>query len=200
MKISPKLTKFILDHSNEIDNYQFENIYSKLESEFPSYSGYVCEFTTVMLSVDIDPAEYLGYIPAKYLERSGLKTYNIPNSVTSIGDDAFEYCYRLTSIAIPNSVISIKNSAFYGCSGLTSISIPDSVTSIGTAAFYNCSGLTSVTIGTGVASIGKYAFDHCYELKDVNYNGTVKQWKNIKICKEAFPSTLPIIHCTDGEA
>jgi hypothetical protein len=83
----------------------------------------------------------------------------IPNSVTSIGNYAFYYCYGLTSITIPNSVTSIGNRAFYYCSGLTSITIPNSVTSIGNYAFEYCSGLTSVTIGSGVTSIGSQAFD-----------------------------------------
>ncbi len=45
---------------------------------------------------------------------------------------------------IPNTVASIGNEAFYGFNGLTSISIPNSVTSIGYDAFYGCSSLTSV--------------------------------------------------------
>ena len=83
----------------------------------------------------------------------------IPNSVTSIGDEAFRQCYGLTSITIPNSVMSIGWSAFYGCSGLTSVTIGSGVTYIGNNAFYNCSGLTSVTIGSGVTFIGYNAFD-----------------------------------------
>ena len=43
------------------------------------------------------------------------KTYNIPSSVTSIGESAFSYCSSLTSINIPNSVTSIGVGAFYNC-------------------------------------------------------------------------------------
>lgn len=75
---------------------------------------------------------------------SGLKSFTIPNSVTSIGDFAFYGCSGLTSVTIPNSVTTIGNNAFYGCSGLTRLTIPGSVTIIGDKTFYNCSGLTSI--------------------------------------------------------
>lgn len=76
----------------------------------------------------------------------GCKNTKIPNSVTSIGESAFEGCYALTSIEIPNSVTSIGENAFEGCSALTSIEIPNSVTSVGEEAFYGCYVLTSVTV------------------------------------------------------
>ena len=88
--------------------------------------------------------------------------------VTSIGDDAFYGCSRLTSITIPNGVTSIGMQAFDGCGSLTSITIPDSVTSIGWSAFGSCSSLTSVTIPDSVTSIGGNVFDGCKKLKQIN--------------------------------
>ena len=70
----------------------------------------------------------------------------IPNSLTSIKDEAFRGCDGLTIIMIPDSITSIGNHAFNGCSDLTSIVIANSVTSIGHAAFLNCANLISVVV------------------------------------------------------
>ncbi|MBR2742620.1 MAG: leucine-rich repeat protein, partial [Clostridia bacterium] len=99
--------------------------------------------------------------------------YTIPSSVTSIGDNAFEYCSGLTSVKIPSSVTSIGGSAFWGCDGLTSVTIPSSVTSIGGSAFGNCDGLTTVKIPEGVTSIGWFAFQDCDGLTSVTIPSSV---------------------------
>ncbi len=91
---------------------------------------------------------------------AGCQSTIIPNSVTSIGDGAFQDCSSLTSITIPNSVTSIGNSAFRYCSSLTSITIPNSVTSIGDEAFEYCSSLTSITcLATTPPTCGTDCFD-----------------------------------------
>ncbi|WP_296864525.1 leucine-rich repeat domain-containing protein [uncultured Methanobrevibacter sp.] len=102
----------------------------------------------------------------------GCKNTIIPDSVVSIGDNAFINCTGLTSITIPNSVASIGDGAFSDCNGLTSINIPDSVTSIGNGAFSYCTSLTSVTIGNKVESISDYAFSGCNGLTSITLLNT----------------------------
>lgn len=89
---------------------------------------------------------------------AGCKNTIMPNTVMSIGDNAFYNCYDLASIAIPESVSSIGDRAFAGCSSLASITIPKSVTSIGDWAFGNCP-FTSITNYSVVPQeISKYTF------------------------------------------
>ena len=85
------------------------------------------------------------------------ESYTIPPGVTSIRNNAFWFCYSLTSVTIPSSVISIEDLAFSGCESLISITIPASVTSIGIFAFAGCDSLTSVTISRRT-TIGENAF------------------------------------------
>ena len=115
------------------------------------------------------PYEY-NNVPVVEIKKYAFNNYSslvsiiIPDSVTTIGNDAFYGCKSLTNIAIPDGVTSIENYTFWGCSSLTSVSIPDSVTSIGNSAFNKCTSLTSVIIGNSVTSIGERAFKDCDSL------------------------------------
>ncbi|MBR3657841.1 MAG: leucine-rich repeat domain-containing protein [Prevotella sp.] len=75
----------------------------------------------------------------------GCKNTTIPNSVTSIGSNAFRDNSGLTSVTIPNSVTSIGSCAFFRCISLTSVIIPNSVTSIDLWAFDGCTALNEIT-------------------------------------------------------
>lgn len=79
----------------------------------------------------------------------GCKNTMIPNTVTTIGDAAFNRCYDLTEITIPNSVTYISTNAFKACRSLASVTIPKSVISIGSSAFVACNSLASITVESG---------------------------------------------------
>ena len=103
-----------------------------------------------------------------------LLSVTIPNSVKSIGDRAFKWCFFLQSVTIPNSVTSIGDEAFSDCNSLQSVTIPNSVKSIGNSAFSLCNSLQSVTIQNSVKSIGDYAFSSCESLQSVTIPNSVK--------------------------
>ena len=104
---------------------------------------------------------------SKFIGCRSLTDIVIPNSVTSIGDNAFEYCFSLSNLVIPDGVTSIGKWAFEDCSSLSSVVIPDSVTSIGNHAFAYCESLSSIVIPDSVTSIGDHAFSYCESLTDI---------------------------------
>ena len=105
--------------------------------------------------------------------KNSVRMIEIGNGITSIGSNAFNSCYNITSIKISGSVTTINESAFKSCYSLTYINIPETVTCIGDYAFSACYMLASINIPDSVTKIGKYAFRDCYSLTYINIPETV---------------------------
>ena len=114
---------------------------------------------------------------------AGCKNTIIPNTVTTIGACAFDFCTGLTGIEIPNSVLTIETSAFSHCSRLTSVAIPGSVSEIGVLAFSYCYDLKSITVASD---------NPTYDSRD-NCNALIKTSTNSLVagCKASvIPNTV----------
>ena len=112
-----------------------------------------------------------------------LQSLTIDDAATSIGDWAFDECYKLTTLSLGKKITTIGDYAFYDCRILNNVTIPQSVTSIGDQAFGCCYGMDSFTIKDAATSIGEYAFWDCQKLE------TLSLGKNITtIGDDAFRS------------
>ncbi len=97
---------------------------------------------------------YSGAVPNGVCNgRTGVTSVTLGNSITSIGESAFNNCIGLTSINIPSLVTSIGNNAFNGCTGLTSIDLPISLVNIGNFAFSGCTGLKNIVIKSYLSNL-----------------------------------------------
>ena len=106
---------------------------------------------------------------------SNLESVKIPNSVINIGESAFENCSKLENINIPENVTKIETYTFFGCSNLKSIEIPKNITSIGIGGFSECNNLQKIILPTSLVSIETVAFKNCISLKEIDIpNGVTK--------------------------
>ena len=96
-----------------------------------------------------------------------LEHVTFPAGLKEIRDNAFYCNFKLDIPALPSGLTVIGNAAFRSCYEIKSVAIPDGVAEIGSEAFNYCEKLSSLTIGSGVGDIGKYAFGSCLALVKV---------------------------------
>ena len=128
---------------------------------------------------------FSGYLDASpYLHNSyqigrNIRSVDIPQGVTSIGNHAFEECFALEEVTIPQSVTSIGLIAFGGCCKLTTLSLGENVETIGGGAFFRCSSLSNITIPKKVKVI------------ESGYSGTPSFYRTFAYCSGLKYITLP---------
>lgn len=119
----------------------------------------------------------------------------VPDTVTTIGEGAFESCKNLESIVLSKRLQEIYREAFHNCTKLKSIVLPNTMKKIGISAFEGCHSLSSVTLGTSLREIGIWAFNDCPSLKSITIPVNVTY-----IGAKAFGSTPITVYGYSGSA
>ena len=105
-----ELKELIKDSEEELNNNDFEAIYSKIDDCYVSTA-----FTALLLKNNINPLEYMSYVPSDFmLEIDDIEDFVIPNGIKKIKWYAITWC-DFKSITIPKSVEIIEDSAFSCC-------------------------------------------------------------------------------------
>lgn len=144
------------------------------------------------------PAEYNGKpvteIAYKGFERCSLKSIVIPDSITTIRSNAFEFCTKLAEVTIPDSVTDPGWYTFSACRSLTSVTLPDELTIITPGLFSECNALQSITIPSTVKSIGEGAFSGCRSLKELRIPQGVESISKcaIRYCDSLQTLVIPV--------
>ena len=126
-------------------------------------------FYTATAKIEVKKAEDFGAncISNEWDSTTGEGVMTFDADVTKVGEGAFSWRTKLTSVTLPSSVKTIETYAFSNCKVLKNVNIPDGVTAIGNEAFINCYRLEQISLPEGLKSIGEYAFNKCTDLTAV---------------------------------
>lgn len=112
------LKEFIQAHINLIDNNEFEKLYDAVTNS--SYTYDMKDLSLVFLQAEINPLDYMTYVPENFLAGSDIESFEIPEGVKIIRDFAFADC-TLQNITIPSSVTNIGSEVLGNSLELTDI-------------------------------------------------------------------------------
>ena len=128
-----------------------------------------------------------------YESRISVKTIEVEDGITHIGNYAFYHCYNTVSVTLPDTVTSIGFMSFTSCSALRELELGNSIVSIDGYAFEQCTALKEVDLPATVQNIGQQAFSKCSALTeiDIPYGVTVIQSTTFQECKSLTSVTIP---------
>ena len=133
---------------------------------------------------------------------SSITSVTLPDGITSIGANAFAGCSKLTSFTIPDGITKIEQGTFSSCNNLKEVIIPNSVTDIEYSAFNSCRSLTSITLPNSVTKIGGYAFSYCQNLTEITIPNSVTtiEYDAFYSCTGLTSITIPASVTTIGNS
>lgn len=104
---------------------------------------------------------------------NNVKYVHIPNSVNTIGANAFVYS-SLKSIEMPEQMTEVGDFAFYECNSLVHVGMPTTLGTLGRGCFEGCTKLSSIAIPNGLRRISTEAFANCTSLADISWGDVVE--------------------------
>ena len=116
----------------------------------------------------------------------------LPESVTRIGRYGIAMCSKLTGLSIPKGVTEIGDFGLAG-DGLTAVTLPDGLQSLGRGAFDTCASLTNTTLPAAITAVPGKCFADCTKLLNVKYAGTVTAIGDLAFesCKALTAAPIP---------
>ncbi len=126
-------------------------------------------------------------------ENSGFETLEIPETVTTIDNYAFNKCEALTSVSILGNVETFGNYVFDKCPKLATVTFNENIQTIGNYTFRECTSLTSVTLPEKLTKLGNYTFQECTSLISVTLPAGLSNLgtNTFKGCTSLTTATLP---------
>ena len=112
--------------------------------------------------------------PSPFLWNRDITSVVFEPGITKVGSTLLKGCTSLISINFGNTVTEIGNYAFESDSQLTEVNLPDSIVTLGNGAFYQCSKLETVIYGKNVETIGDYCFYNNEKITEFNIPASVK--------------------------
>lgn len=213
-----RIIRFLKSCQGYLENENFKDLYELANTDFET-SRDIGFLTQVLLDANINPLDYLDYVPQTCFYGLDMFGFDLPKHITSIDKHAFAYtknlkiinlnninyidenCFTgssLEEVLIPESIEVIPPEAFYNCYSLRRVLLSEGVEYINDSAFRDCSTLKELYLPSTVVYIHEHAFYGDRQLSDIYYNSTkenlIKIWENLEGLRMDYT-----IHCSDGD-